>query len=143
MKLAAVAAVLLFCVGPAAAPADAQLRCSGRSSAVNVQVGTAPVNIRVNQRRGFLRGRSRARVNVNVGSSFVPSVSSFQFVQPASFVSLPQPILNLNAGYGYGYGGSDGSYLAQRIRQEAAETADLKDAIGELLGRMNQPVTAP
>lgn len=143
MKLA-IAAVVLFCTVPAATT-DAQCFRGRCRSVVNVAVGQPTVQVSV-RNRAFLRQRARARVSVNVGSQFVPSVSSFQFVQPAAFttLALPQPILGIGGYAGFsGYAGSDDSYLAQRIRQEAAETADLKDAIGELLGRLNQPVTAP
>ena len=142
MKIAGLVAVVLFCIAPEST-ADAQCFRGRCGVGVNVAVGAPAVRVNVGNRLRFRRGFRQRGVNINVGaSSFVPSVSSFQFVQPASFVALPQPILGYGAGYA-GYAGSDDSYLAQRLRQEAAETADIKDAIGELLGRLNEPVTAP
>ena len=139
MKLA-IAAVVLFCCVPATT-ADAIGFGRSRSRVVNVNVGAAPVAVNVGNRCG-IRSRFRSRsVNVNVGSQFVPSVSSFQFVQPFQTFALPQPILGvgLNAysgvgGYGADYDEDD--FLNQRLREEIGELDQLKENIQALKDRL-------
>ena len=146
MKIA-LAAVVLFCAGLVdPAPTNAQCVRGFCSPGVNVSVGGL-FGPRVRVRSGLLGTRvrvGRQRANVQILNSSVPilNTSSVQFIPQPSFVTLGVGgFSGLN--YGYGGYGSDDLALAARIRQEAAETAEIKSAVAELLGRLNEPVTAP
>ena len=148
MKLA-IAAMLLFCTIPAATADAGNFGRFGRSR-VNVNVGSSPISVNVQNRCGLigrLRGNCGSRgVNINVGNGFhsgFNTVSSFQFVQPASFATfaLPQPILNVGyGGYsgvsGYGADYDEDDFLNQRLREEIGELDQLKENIAALKDRL-------
>jgi len=154
MKLTALTAVVLFCVG-GLGTAESHAQCLlGRclpgpslpfgSSTVSVSVGAPSLSVRQGLFGRTIIRQRRGRANVQVfANSSVPilNTSAFQFIPQQSFLSLGVGGFS-GMNYGYGGYGSDDLALAARIRQEAAETAEIKSAVSELLARLNEPVTA-
>ena len=151
----AIAAVVLFCVG-GLGTAESYAQCIGSRCSIGlpVAVSTGATQLVISPGAPSLRVRqgllgrtiirqTRARPSVQIVTApAVSTVSSVSFLQQPQFVGLQS--FGTLASYG-SYGGymSDDMALAARIRQEAGEQAEIKSAVSELLGRLNEPVTAP
>ena len=156
MKIAAIAAVVLFCVAPAT-KSDAQCfrgSCSIGSSlaigqGVAIQNVVQPV-VQTRVRNGLFGRtiiRSKVRNQVVQQAVSVPTVSTVSsFVQQPSFVQLSAfpAVLQSFANYGafgsyaggYGTAFDEDAYLNARLREEIGELVERKEIISELKDRL-------